>query len=207
MIRAIFFDLDGTLTLMDQELFMKNYIGLLAPRFNSMISSEKFAKQMARSLEVMQNAPQKGKTNFQTFVEDFTKGTGLTQGTIWPIFEDFYKHEFPDLRCLVKLSPNSKEVVEAAKNEGYLVGIGANPVMPIIAMEERVRWAELSPENFDLVPSIETFHYCKPHPGFFQELAENLNLEPQECLMVGNHPIEDLAALEVGMSTFYVGEK
>lgn len=207
MIRAIFFDLDGTLTLMDQELFMKNYIGLLAPRFNSLIPADKFAKQMARSLEVMRQEPQAGKTNFQTFVEDFTKGTGLTQSTIWPIFEDFYKHEFPDLRCLVKLSPHSKEVVETAKKEGYLVGIGANPVMPIIAMEERVRWAELSPETFDLIPSIETFHFCKPHPRFFQELAEKLNLKPQECLMVGNHPVEDLAALDVGMSTFYVGEK
>ncbi len=206
MIKAIFFDLDGTLTLMDKEIFMKNYIGLLAPRFSSLISPEKFAKQMSSSLKVMLNEPQEGKTNFQTFITDFTKGTGLTQSTIWPIFEDFYKQEFPDLRCLVKLSPYGNEVVEVAKSEGYLIGIGANPVMPLIAMEERVRWAELSPEIFNLIPSIETSHYCKPHPKFFLEMAEKLNVKPQECLMVGNHPIEDLSALQVGMSTFYVGE-
>lgn len=207
MIKAIFFDLDGTLTLMDQELFMKNYIGLLAPRFSSLIAPDKFAKQMARSLEVMVKEPQEDKTNFQTFVADFTKETGLTQSAIWPIFEDFYKQEFPDLRCLVKQSPYSKEVVELAKSEGYLIGIGANPVMPMIAMEERVRWAELDPEVFNLIPSIETSHFCKPHPGFFLELAGKLSVEPQECLMVGNHPIEDLSALQAGMSTFYVGEK
>lgn len=94
MIRAIFFDLDGTLTLMDQELFMKNYIGLLAPRFNSLISADKFAKQMARSLEVMRQEPQAGKTNFQTFVEDFTKGTGLTQSTIGLFLKTFINMSF-----------------------------------------------------------------------------------------------------------------
>lgn len=206
MIKAILFDLDGTLTLMDQEEFMKNYIGLLAPRFKQYISPDKFAKQLNRSTEVMIKQPQEGKTNLQTFFADFTKATGLTYHTLWPVFEAFYTTDFPALRLLVKLNPHGKEAVETALQNGYTVAIAANPVMPLLAIEERIRWAELTPQIFSVIPSIESFHYCKPHTGFYAELAENLGLQPSECLMVGNHPVEDVAAQKIGMQTFYVGE-
>lgn len=205
MIKAILFDLDGTLTLMDQEVFMKNYVGLLAPRFKQLIAPEKFAKQLNRSTEIMINQPQDGKTNQQTFFADFTKATGLTYNTLWPILEAFYTTDFPALSCLVKINPNGKEAVEIALERGYTVAIAANPVMPLIAIEERIRWAGLTPQMFKVVPSIESFHYCKPQTGFYAELAQKLQLEPDQCLMVGNHPVEDLVAQEIGMKTFYVG--
>jgi len=79
--------------------------------------------------------------------------------------------------------------------------------MPAVAMKERVSWAELSPEVFQLVPSIEDFHYCKPQLGFYGEIAQKLGLEPWECLMVGNDLAEDMVASRVGMKTFWVGER
>lgn len=207
MIKAILFDLDGTLTMMDQEEFMRNYVGLLAPRFTHLISPEKFAKQIRRSTEVMIKEPKQGKTNQQVFFEDFTKATGLTFNTLWPIFEGFYQTDFPALRCLVKVPPEGKRVVESAIQQGYIVAVAANPVMPLAAMEERIRWAGLSPDVFSVIPSIESSHYCKPHLGFFEELAQRLGLSPRECMMVGNHPVEDLVARKVGMKTFLVGER
>ncbi|MGI1659882.1 MAG: HAD family hydrolase [Desulfitobacterium sp.] len=206
MIKAILFDLDGTLTLMNQEEFMKNYVGLLAPRFKSLLSPEKFVKQLNRSTEVMIKQPQEGKTNLQVFIADFTKGTGLTYNALWPIFEAFYATDFPALSYLVKVNQHGKEAVTNALEGGYKVAIAANPVMPLIAIEERIRWAGLTPQMFQVVPSIESFHFCKPHIGFYRELAENLELDPSECLMVGNHPVEDLVAQEIGMKTFYVGD-
>lgn len=205
MIKAILFDLDGTLTLMNQEEFMRNYVGLLAPRFKQYISPEKFVKQLNRSTEYMINQPQEGKTNLQVFFTDFTKSTGLTYTTLWPSFEAFYTTDFPALSCLVKINPDGKEAIEAALERGYKVAIAANPVMPLIAIEERIRWAGLLPEMFAVIPSMETYHFCKPHVGFYAELAHNLDLAPEECLMVGNHPQEDLVAQDIGMKTFYVG--
>lgn len=205
MIKAILFDLDGTLTLMDQNEFMRNYVGLLSPRFAHLISPEKFAKQIGRSTEVMVKDPKEGKTNLQVFFDDFTKATGLTYNTLWPIFEGFYRADFPALRCLVKITPEGKRVVEHAIQQGYIVAVASNPVMPLQAIEERIRWAGLSPEVFSVIPSIESFHYCKPHLKFYEELAQRLGLSPEECLMVGNHPVEDLAARDIGMKTFYVG--
>jgi putative hydrolase of the HAD superfamily len=207
MIKAILFDLDGTLTMMDQDEFMRNYVGLLAPRFTHLISPEKFAKQIGRSIEVMVKEPKPGKTNLQVFFDDFTKATGLTYNTLWPIFEGFYSTDFPALRCLVKINPEGKRVVESAIQQGYTIAVASNPVMPLSAIEERVRWAGLSPSVFSVVPSIEAFHFCKPQIGFYEEVAQQLGLSPRECMMVGNHPVEDLIARKVGMKTFFVGDK
>lgn len=205
MIKAILFDLDGTLTVMDQEEFMRNYIGLLAPRFSHLISPEKFGKNVMRSTETVIKEPKEGKTNLQNFFEDFTRSTGLTFNSLWPIFEEFYKIDFPALKCLVNANPEGKHAVESAIQQGYIVAIASNPIMPTLAIEERIRWAGLSPEQFILIPSIETFHFCKPHLGFYEEIARCLGLSPSECLMVGNHPLEDLVARNIGMKTYLVG--
>lgn len=205
MIKAILFDLDGTLTQMDQEEFMHNYVGLLAPRFKHLISPDKFAKQIGRSIEVMITEPKEGKTNQQVFFDDFTRATGLSFTTLWPILEAFYIEDFPALQCLVKINPEGRQVVESAIQQGYTVAVASNPVMPLLAIEERIRWAGLSPEVFTVVPSLESFHFCKPHLGFYEELALRLGRSPKECMMVGNHPLEDLIARNTGMKTFFVG--
>jgi FMN phosphatase YigB (HAD superfamily) len=46
---------------------------------------------------------------------------------------------------------------------------------------------------------------CKPSPEFFREVAAMLSVETSECLMVGDDPLLDLSAADVGMRTFYVG--
>jgi len=206
LIRAILFDLDGTLTQMDQDKFMRNYLGLLAPRFAHLLPTEKFTKQVLKSTEIMINDPKPGKTNLQNFFDDFTKATGLAFKVLWPIFEEFYHNDFPALRFLVEVNQDGKKAVENAIQQGYIVAIAANPVMPLRAIQERINWAQLSPDQFTLVPALEDFHFCKPHLGFFEEMSERLGLTPAECMMVGNHPLEDMVATQIGMKTFLVGE-
>jgi len=206
LIRAILFDLDGTLTQMDQDKFMRNYLGLLAPRFAHLLPTEKFTKYVLKSTDVMIRDPKPGKTNLQNFFDDFTKSTGLTFNVLWPIFEEFYQQDFPALRCLVEVNYDGKKAVENAIQQGYIVAVAANPVMPLRAIQERIHWAELSPDQFALVPALEDFHFCKPHIGFYAEISERLGLIPEECLMVGNHPQEDMVAGQIGMKTFLAGE-
>ncbi len=202
MIRAILFDLDGTLSSVDQVEFMRNYIGLLSPRFTHLLPSDRFAKQLLRSIDAMIKEPKPGRTNLQTFFEDFSKATGLTYNTLWPIFEEFYAVDFPALQCMARANPEGKKVVEFALQQGYYTALATNPVLPMTAVVERIRWAELSVEQFAVVPSIEEFHFCKPHLGFFEEIARKLKLDPKECLMVGNNPVEDMVARELGLKTF-----
>lgn len=206
LIRAILFDLDGTLSYMDNEKFMLNYVGLLTPRFSHLYPPEKFARQLMRSTEVMVKKPKPGKTNLQTFFDDFSRALNLSFSVLWPLFEEYYEQDFPNLKYLVKPNPKGRKTVETAIQQGYTVSVAANPVMPLSAIKERIRWAGFNPDLFKAIPSIETFHFCKPHPEFFAEVAENLGVEPAQCLMVGNDPVEDLAARPIGMKTFLNGE-
>ena len=55
----------------------------------------------------------------------------------------------------------------------------------------RIRWAGIDAEDFEVITTYETYHYCKPNPKYFQEVMEEFGLNPKECLMVGNDVQED----------------
>ena len=204
VIQAILFDIEGTLTNVDAADFMRNFLGILAPRFAHVLSPDKFSKQLLKSLEVVRNDPKPGQTNMQTFYDDFTKATGQSFQTLRPIFEEFYESDFPTLRCLIQAIPQGVKVVEYAIQQGFLTAVASNPLMPLSAMLEQIRWAGLAPEHFKVIPDLDNFHYCKPHLGFFREIAENLGVKPESCLLVSEH-IKDIACRELGMKMFFVG--
>lgn len=204
MIQAILFDIEGTLTNVDAADFMRNYLGILAPRFAHLLSSDKFSKQLLKSLEIAKNEPKPGQTNMQTFYDDFSRATGQSFQTLRPIFAEFYESDFPTLRCLTQPIPQGVKVVEYAIQQGFLIAVASNPLMPLTAMCEQVRWAGLTPEHFKVIPALDNFHYCKPHLGFFREVAESLGVKPDSCLLVSEHTA-DMICRELGMKLFYVG--
>ena len=204
MIQAILFDLEGTVMNLDPSDFMRNYIGILAPRFAHLLSPDKFSKQLLKSLETSQTDPKPGQTNMQTFYDDFSKATGHSYQTLRPIFEEFYESDFPALRCLVQAIPQGVKVVEYAIQQGFLTAVASNPTLPLSAMQEHVRWAGLTPEQFKVIPALDNFHFLKPHLGFYSEVAESLGVKPDSCLLVSGRT-QDLICRELGMKMFFVG--
>lgn len=204
MIQAILFDIQGTLTNVNEAEFMRNYLGILAPRFAHLLSPEKFSKQLLKSLEIVKNEPKPGQTNMQTFYDDFSKTTGQSCQTLRPIFEEFYESDFSTLRCLIQANPQAVKVVEYAIQQGFSTAVASNPLMPLTAMAEQVRWSGLTPEHFKVIPALDNFHYCKPHPFFFKEVAESLGVRPDGCILVSEHA-EDIICRELGMKMFFVG--
>ena len=204
MIQAILFDLEGTLINVDTTDFMRNYLGILAPRFAHLLSPDRFSKQLLRSLETSQSDPKPGQTNMQTFYDDFSKATGHSFLTLRPIFEEFYESDFPALRCLVQAIPQGVKVVEYAIQQGFLTAVASNPVLPLSAMREHVRWAGLTPEHFKIIPALDNFHFFKPQLGFFREIAERLGVKPDSCLLVSGQT-QDIICRELGMKMFFVG--
>lgn len=58
---------------------------------------------------------------------------------------------------------------------------------------------------FDVILISSDCKVKKPNPVFFKTLMERCNLEPKECLFVGNDEICDiLGAQKIGMDTFYI---
>jgi len=204
LIQAILFDLEGTLIDVDTTDFMRNYLGILAPRFAHLLSPDKFSKQLLKSMKTAQSDPKPGQTNMQTFYDDFSKATEHSFQTMRPIFAEFYKSDFSALRCLVQAIPQGIKVVEYAIQQGFLTAVASNPTLPLIALQEHVRWAGLTPEHFKIIPAFDNFHFLKPQLGFYNEVAESLGVKPDSCLLVSGQT-QDLVCRELGMKMFFVG--
>lgn len=208
MIRAILFDLDGTLLDIDLEGFLRAYFGLLGPaieRFSGLSSDVAITAVMSGTEAMCGLHP--GRTNREVFNEAFEGACGLdlTEDEAVKALAAFYEDEFPTLRALHGPRAGCEGVVRAAAAAGVRIAVATNPIFPREAVLERMRWAGLEADEFDLVTSYENSEACKPLPLYYRQIALSLDVPPSECLMVGDDPILDLAAADVGMRTFYVG--
>lgn len=207
MITTLLFDLDGTLTLSGDRDFIKGYLGLLVPRFAHLMEADKFIGQMLASTEAMKQNRDGSKRNIDVFMDDFSGNSGLSRFLIEPVFDDFYQYEFSELKGRSKPHPLAREVVKTALDKGLRVAIASNPVLPEVAMRERLKWAEINDLPLTYLPSIEKMHFCKPQVEFFHELLEKIEAKPEECLMVGDDGVEDMVASETGMQTYFIDRK
>ena len=79
-----------------------------------------------------------------------------------------------------------------------------NPIFPRCATMNRIDWAGLDPEDFKIITTYEDHVYCKPNPEYFRQILEQFELDPSECLMVGNDVEEDLAIRALGVPVFLI---
>jgi FMN phosphatase YigB (HAD superfamily) len=119
-----------------------------------------------------------------------------------PVFEDFYANEFQGAQAVCSQIPQAAEAINLVKEKGFRVALATNPIFPAIATRSRIRWAGLTPEDFELYTTYENSRFCKPNPAYYQDILAQMNLRPEECLMVGNDVTEDMIAQELGMQVF-----
>lgn len=204
MIKAVLFDLDGTILKHRVDDFLARYFASLRKRFSSLFPGGELVKLIIASTEKMM-VNEGPKTNMEAFWEDFLSRVSFTFEELEPHFQNFYKEDFPCLNQGSLADAGAGEVLVKLRERGYKLALATNPLFPLIAVEERLRWAGVESKVFDFVASYEVMHYCKPNPGFFKEIADLVGVEPGECLMVGNEVELDLIpASAVGMKTFLV---
>lgn len=204
MLKTFLFDLDGTLLPMDQDYFLSGYLKAITSKFGHLFDPRKLAGQIMASTEVMIRNNEADKTNMDVFVEDFIPKVGHAKEDLWPLFDQFYDEEFPNLAFLTKPTPLSRQIIDALKEKSLEAVVATNPLFPARAIEHRLNWVNLRFDEFKLVTTYETMHYCKPNPNYFKEILEKIGRKPEECIMVGNDATEDLVARRVGMKTFLV---
>lgn len=201
-IKTIFFDLDGTLLPMDQETFVKAYTkGLAAYMAPYGYDPEALIKGLWTGTGAM--VKNDGRcTNEEVFWQVFNAIVGKDARVDEGIFETFYHTDFHKAKSACGFAPQAAETVRELKVRGFRVVLATNPLFPHFATENRIRWAGLTPEDFDYYTTYENSSFCKPNTAYYQEILEELGCKAEECAMVGNDVEEDMVAEGLGMKTF-----
>lgn len=202
--KTILFDLDGTLIPANTEEFIKDYMVSLADYVANYFPKELFMKSLLVSTDAVVSCLDGSLTNQEVFMKNFLEQSRLKLEDVTPIFDEFYATQFPLLEKHIKPSNLSRAVVETAINQGRRVVIATNPLFPFSAVLERMRWVNIDDIEFALITSYENSCYTKPHVQYYQEILNNLALEPQETIMIGNDMQEDMVASELGVRTYLV---
>ncbi len=200
-IKAVFFDLDGTLLPLDQDQFVKAYLGLLAENMATHGYEPKtFVRSIYQGMQAM--AQNDGtRTNEEAFWEVFTGiyGEGVREE---PYLDEFYKKDFCRVQGVAGFSPLARRSVELCRALGARVFLATNPILPRTATEQRMAWAGFSPADFELYTTYENSSYSKPDLGYYREILDKAGLLGEECVMVGNDVDEDMIAESLGMRVF-----
>ena len=203
--QAILFDLDGTLLPLEMEPFIKIYIASLAKELApfGLTAETMFKPFWAGTKAMMSNTT--GKLNADVFWETFAALTGVSREQAEPICDAFYSAGFQAVRAATQENPLAKEAVRIAHEKAAKVVLATNPLFPMAGQKTRLSWIGLTPEDFDLVTCYTSDRHCKPNPAYFHDICTRLDLDPAQCLMIGNDDREDMhCATAAGMSTYLV---
>ena len=202
MKKTVFFDLDGTLLPMDQDVFIKAYFGLLAKKLAPHgYRSEPLLQAIWQGIGAMVSNDG-SRSNEEAFWAKFCELLGEHCRADEPIFVDFYTHEFQQVAEVCGKTAAAAETLRLCKDLGADVVLATNPLFPAVATESRIRWAGLERSDFRHVTTYENSSFCKPNSAYYREILEKLDLRAEDCLMVGNDATEDLAAAELGLPVF-----
>ena len=207
MIKAFFFDLDGTLVPINEKAFIEQYFKLLANKVAPLgYEPKKLIETVWKGTEAMYKNDG-SKTNYQAFWDVFAKVYGQERLKDIPVFNEFYATDFKKLKNYISPNPYASGIVKKAKELAGKVVLATNPIFPLVATETRMGFVGLKPTDFDFVTAYENFSYSKPNPKYFAELLKMFSLKPKEVIMFGNNPYEDgECALKVGIKTYLVGD-
>ena len=193
--KAIFFDLDGTLLGMDMETFVIGYLKELS-RMAAPLGYE--AKTLNDAMWGCTGAMIKNDgsmTNKERFWGEFSSVFGEKVYGDIAAFDEFYSNEFHRVKDVCQGDAEAaRAAVAAAREWADVVVLSTNPIFPRTAVESRLSWVGLKAEDFDLITTYEDSSLCKPNPAYYHAIMDKLGLTGTEIIMVGNDMQEDMVA-------------
>ena len=188
MIKAVLFDFDETLQ--DRTLAFEHYMDTFFDEYLPDLSKEEKEKRK----EDMRVTGKGGYVNRIDWYNQLIDMWGWTDAPPAEELAHHYDYKFGDHNVIFK---NSKPVMQELKNRGYIVGVVTNG--PSYLQNHKMDTSGLR-EFCDIVVVSGDVGVHKPDPELFRYTAKQLNLKPEECIYVGDHPINDIqGALAAGM--------
>lgn len=201
-IRYILFDLDGTLLPMDQDHFIRTYMGALSNYMASHgFDPQHFIQTVWQGTGAMFKNDGSA-TNEDVFWMNFTATYGPDVRQYEPILDTFYHTRFAEVQSSCGFDPKASKTIKVLKEMGFELVLATQPIFPAIATESRMKWAGLDRDDFELYTTYENSSFCKPNPDYYRQILNKIGADASECLMVGNDATEDLVAQTLGMKVF-----
>lgn len=201
-ITTLLLDLDGTLLDVEISGFVEAFLSLAARRFGGPADESRIIRALGAAARAMARAGGGDRTLDHVFLESLARAVDLTPDQVRAVFDDFYRNEFERLRGLTRPAPGARTLVDRAMARGIELVVATNPVFFGAAIRARIRWAGLADVPFSLVTTAEIMHWTKPHPGYFAQILALTGRRAEECLMVGDDPVMDMAAGKAGIATW-----
>ncbi len=188
MIKAVLFDFDETLQ--DRtaafEKYMDAFLGTYRPNLSS-AEIEKCKEDMRET----------GNGGYVNRVEWCTKLVKMWNWADAPSAEELaghYDKYFGDFNVIFD---DAVPMLKELKNRGYYTGVITNG--PSYLQNHKMDTSGLRP-LLDIVVVSGDVGVHKPDPALFIYTAEKLGVAPEECVYVGDHPVNDIeGALSAGM--------
>lgn len=205
MLKAVFFDLDGTLLPLNEDEFGHAYFKLLAKYMEPYgYTKDEIINLVNLGVRAMY-LNNGNKTNEEVFWNSFYNSTTKGEVNFKTIFNDFYNTSFLDTIKYTKPNPEALKIINEIKSLGLKVMLTTNPIFPFVATKERMGFIGLKPEDFAYVTTYENSKYTKPNPLYFEEVMDLFNLKSDEVILFGNNTKEDGdAARALGIKCYLV---
>jgi len=205
MLQAVFIDLDNTMVLFDELVFLERFLQLFYRRFDDVFTFEELQNQIIMAtLSLSGNNGEKNNRDY--FLDNVVAGHKMGRDEFWQRSMIFYHNDFDQARPEVKKPDKLQTVLEELKQMGLILVVASNPIYPPIAMEKRLAWVDVDIRYFDLVTHMENMNFVKPDTTYYRQICTKLGVLPEHCLMIGNDPVNDMAAAGIDMKTYLTTE-
>lgn len=188
MTKAVLFDFDETLQ--DRTLAFEGYMDAFLDEYLPNIS-QKEREAHKQDMRITGNG---GYVNRVEWCTNLVKMWGWDNAPDATVLANHYDYNFGDFNVIFE---NSIPLLKELKARGYLTGVITNG--PSVLQNHKMDTSGLRPYcDIVVVSGDEGVH--KPDPRLFEITAERLGVKPQECVYVGDHPVNDIqGALSAGM--------
>lgn len=205
MIKAIFFDLDGTLLPLNERKFAKIYFKTLYKKVKFLkISKMNFFKALYKGA-LAQVKNDGTRTNEEVFWESIKNTLGMDLSIYKDVLNEYYNTSYLKTKRATKPCLESKKIVEFCRENGLKTILSTNPIFPRLAVLNRMNFVNLKEEDFDYITNYSNSTCCKPNSLYFEKLLETLNLKAEEVILFGNNEIEDAkCAREIGIKCYLI---
>ena len=200
-IRAILFDLDNTLT--HRDLTVQAYAQYLTTVYVQSLRQQ----DTQNVIEIIRRIDNGG----------YPKRELLTQPSIGGSVADALLstldwHIAPDLETLTQFwfehfgrnavaMPEAEKLLQQLKHQGYRLAVVSNGGHATrLAILEGLGFTQY----FDVIVSSGLVGQAKPHADIFLYAVDQLGVEVEECIFIGDHPMNDVqGAAEAGMQAIW----